>query len=62
MLLCLDDEINIVATAENGYDAFELAGKLAPELILMDLKMPVMNGVDPTRKILHDYPEIKSWH
>jgi DNA-binding NarL/FixJ family response regulator len=58
-LLANSDEIEIVARAENGRDAIEKVEKHKPDLILMDIGMPVINGVEATQ-ILHDkYPELK---
>ena len=59
MLLNLDPDIEVVGTAENGKEAVKLAGKYEPDLVLMDLKMPVMNGIEATRMIRDAFPEIK---
>lgn len=59
MLLKLDPDIEVVATAEDGSVAVELVGRHKPDLVLMDLKMPVMNGVEATRRIKTTYPETK---
>jgi len=48
-LLSTDDRIDVVGSARNGEEAVELAAQLAPDLIVMDLDMPVMNGVEATR-------------
>jgi DNA-binding NarL/FixJ family response regulator len=48
-LLSTDDRIEVVGEARNGEEAVELAAVLAPDLIVMDLDMPVMNGVEATR-------------
>ena len=48
-LLSTDDRIEVVGEARNGEEAVELAAALAPDLIVMDLDMPVMNGVEATR-------------
>lgn len=58
MMLKLEKDIEVVATAEDGATAVELAGTKRPDLILMDLKMPVMNGVEATRQIKTRYPDI----
>lgn len=49
----------VVGTAANGREAVQLAGQVQPDVVLMDLKMPEMNGVLATRKIVSRYPEIK---
>jgi DNA-binding NarL/FixJ family response regulator len=53
-----DAELLVVGLAEDGADALDLIPKLKPDLILMDLKMPNMNGVQATRHIKKAYPEI----
>jgi two-component system, NarL family, response regulator LiaR len=49
----------IVGEAASGAEAVERAGKLAPQVILMDLVMPVMDGIDATRKLHETLPDIK---
>ncbi len=51
-------EIQVVGEADNGDEAVARAGELKPDVILMDLKMPVMNGIDATRRIHESNPEI----
>ena len=51
--------LQVVGTAADGAEALELIPQLHPDLILMDLKMPVMNGVQATRHIRQKYPDIK---
>ena len=51
-LLSASPQIEIVAQAKNGQDAIDQAKSLKPDIIVMDLSMPVLNGVDATR-ILH---------
>jgi DNA-binding NarL/FixJ family response regulator len=53
-----DPELNVVGIAHNGIEALDLIPKVNPDLVLMDLKMPVMNGVLTTRKINETYPDI----
>jgi DNA-binding NarL/FixJ family response regulator len=52
-------EWDLCGEADNGQDAIRLAGELAPEIVIMDVSMPGMNGLEATR-IMHDVlPETK---
>jgi DNA-binding NarL/FixJ family response regulator len=51
-------ELEVVGEANNGEEAITQANKLHPNVILMDLKMPGMNGIDATRKINETHPSI----
>jgi len=53
-----DPELEVVGTAHNGEEILQLITENQPDLVLMDLKMPVMNGVLATRKIKEDYSNI----
>jgi len=53
-----DEEISVLGTAHNGIEALEKVEKTKPDLVLMDLKMPEMNGVIATRKIREKHPDI----
>jgi NarL family two-component system response regulator LiaR len=53
------DDLELVGEAKNGLEALNLCRKNKPDVILMDLKMPEMDGIAATRAILADYPDIK---
>ena len=59
LLLNLEKDFQVVGTAQDGEQAIELAAQKGPDLILMDLKMPVMNGIEATREIRTKFPAIK---
>jgi DNA-binding NarL/FixJ family response regulator len=53
-----DPDLKVVGITHNGAEALKIIPEKKPDLVLMDLKMPEMNGVLATRKISDDYPEI----
>jgi len=59
LLLNLERDIEVVGLAQDGAEAVELVAQHQPDLILMDLKMPGMNGIEATRQIRTHYPEVK---
>lgn len=56
-ILTTDDELQVVGMAHDGAEAVELVRTLHPDLVLMDLKMPGINGIHATRQIRGDYPQ-----
>ena len=50
----------VVGEAGNGYDALEMAGALQPDVAVLDLDMPIMNGTATAREIQNHWPKIKS--
>ena len=58
MLLAFDD-LELISEAENGSAALALCQQNTPDVILMDIRMPVMDGILATGAILEQYPQVK---
>lgn len=59
MFLRLDPELEVIGEANNGAEAVTLAHELRPDVVLMDLLMPVMDGITATTIIRRELPEIE---
>ena len=59
-MLSLESDLEIVGTAENGEEAIAQVETLQPDIVLMDVRMPVMNGSTATRIISERFPHIKT--
>ena len=59
VLLELDAQLEVVGEAENGQAAINLVEQLQPDVILMDIRMPIMDGVAATREICKKFTQIK---
>ena len=53
------DDMEIVGQGIDGHEGIELARKLKPDVVLMDVSMPGLNGIDATKEILRENPDIK---
>jgi DNA-binding NarL/FixJ family response regulator len=58
-LLQNEEKYVIEGEAENGEEALELVDELKPHLVIMDINMPVLDGIDATKKITEKYPETR---
>jgi two-component system response regulator NreC len=58
-LLALTGDIEAVGVAANGKEALEMVRELAPDVVLMDVAMPIMGGVEATRRIHKEFPKVK---
>lgn len=58
-LLAREADMEVVAEAEDGRDAVRLVRELSPQVVIMDVGMPDLNGIEATRQILQESPETK---
>ena len=58
-LLAVQAGIDVVGEAANGQEAVEAVGRLRPDVVLMDLRMPVLDGVGATRRLRVDHPGVR---
>lgn len=55
----LESEISVIGTASNGLEAVEIVKTLRPDVVLMDISMPIMNSIDATKQIKEEDSEAK---
>jgi DNA-binding NarL/FixJ family response regulator len=58
-LLKTDAELEVIGEAENGREAIALVETLQPDIVIMDIRMPVMDGVEGTQEICQRFPQVK---
>ena len=58
-ILSTGEDLQVVGIGNNGMDALDLVKKHSPDVVLMDLKMPVMNGIHATKAIKEEHPDTK---
>jgi NarL family two-component system response regulator LiaR len=59
MFLTLDPEMEVIGEAENGAEALKIVEQLGPDVVLMDMLMPVMGGIEATEKIKQRFPDVE---
>jgi DNA-binding NarL/FixJ family response regulator len=59
LLLSLRDDVEVVGSVDNGTDAAGLVRELRPDVVLLDYRLPGMNGVEVTREIRAESPQVQ---
>jgi len=55
----LEKDIDVVGKATSGFEAIEMTHQLIPDMVIMDVSMPGLNGMEATKQILEEHPEVK---
>ena len=59
LMIGLQNDMEVVAEAENGWAAIEQVKAHKPDILLIDIRMPFIDGIDATRKISYKFPDVK---
>ncbi len=58
-LIQQQEDMEVIAQTEDGHSTVELTRELSPDMVIMDIGMPDLNGIDATRQIIHEFPQVK---
>jgi DNA-binding NarL/FixJ family response regulator len=58
-LIVAESDMEVIGQAENGRTALRLVGELGPDVVIMDIAMPDLNGMEATRQVVRAHPEVK---
>jgi DNA-binding NarL/FixJ family response regulator len=58
-MLEVEDGVEVVGRAHDGLEALRLASSVEPDIVLMDLRMPRLNGIEATRRLRTEFPSVK---
>lgn len=57
-ILDLEDDMEVIGLAENGREAYNLVKELSPDIVLMDVQMPQVSGIESVKLIKRDFPDV----
>ncbi|TFG47532.1 MAG: response regulator transcription factor, partial [Candidatus Brocadiia bacterium] len=54
-----EKDIDVIGQAKDGYSAIDMVRELSPDVVVMDIGMPELNGVETTRRVTKEFPKVK---